>query len=127
MTFLNRFWIFVNVILFKSYSCVCKNDTLCSQSRLIHFLTSYFKNFVFLQSFSDEDYFSKFSSKNKNGYICILILPMLLGFFLVIICVVLLTDCLEKLYISDLKKHTVVESSKMQPKTVYFFKEFFVK
>ena len=45
---------------------------------------------------------------------------------MIVIYVALLTDCLKKLYVSDLK-HTVVERSKMQLKTVHFFKEFFAR
>ena len=39
--------------LFERYRCLSENSTLFSQSRLIHFLTSFFKNFLFVQSFSE--------------------------------------------------------------------------
>ena len=39
--------------LFERYGCVSEIGTLCSQSRLIHFITSFSKNFLFVQSLSD--------------------------------------------------------------------------
>ena len=42
---LSRYLVCSYFHFFKRYWCVFENGTLCSQSRLIHFLTPHFKNF----------------------------------------------------------------------------------
>ena len=98
---------------FKRYGSVSRYGILCSQSRLIHFLISHFKNFLFVQSFNDGDCFAKFFFKK----ISVVIVPLwwsqcCLTFYDFNTYVILLTDCLEKVYISDLKNICLLRAQK---------------
>ena len=66
--------------LFKRYGCVSENDTLCSQSRLIHFLTSYFKNFLFVNVSMIKIILQKILWKNMQFLVAVLSSQQQYGF-----------------------------------------------